>query len=70
MSIYANGLNIDINEVAILTFMESNQAGSIPVSQIAVTYEALKQFYAGIGFVIEQHEARLNQAFSNRAKSN
>lgn len=70
MSIYANGLNININEVAILTFLENVAGQTAPVVQVAVTYDVLKQLYAGIGSVIEQHDARLGQVISDRARAN
>jgi hypothetical protein len=61
MSIYANGLNIQMNEVAVLTFMEQSQQGNMPVCQVAIQYEILKMMHETIGRVIAQHDAKLSE---------
>lgn len=70
MSIYANGLNINMNEVVVLTFMESVNGQTAPVCQVAITYDNLKAFYNGIGSVIEQHDAKLDSVVSDMSKAN
>ena len=65
--IYANGLKVDINEIARLTFMQGKEAHEMKVNaEIAVTFECLKQIRDTITNVIAQHETNL----SNVAKSN
>lgn len=61
MSIYANGLNIQMNEIAFLQFMENTQGFNGPVANIVVQYEVLKQMHGVIGQVIEQHDKKLNE---------
>jgi hypothetical protein len=70
MSIYANGLNININEVAVLTFLENVNGKTEPVCQVAVTYEVLKQLHVGLSSVIEQHDARLGSVVSDMGRAN
>lgn len=68
MSIYANGINISMNEVGIITFMENGQEGAQPVAKIAMLYEVVKLLHKALGEVIEQHDAKLGQL--QRTKEN
>lgn len=61
MSIYANGLNLQMNELAVITFMEQLQTSNTPVCQVAITYEVLKMMHETIGQAIAQREANLHQ---------
>ena len=70
MTIYANSLNININEIAVLTFMENINGQSAPVCQVAVTYDVLKQLYEGIGSVIAQHYTKLGSLMSDMGRAN
>lgn len=68
MSIYANGLQVQMNEIAFLQFMENSQTYSGAVANIVVQYEVLKQMHQVIGQVIEQHDAKLHEL--KRSKEN
>ncbi len=70
MSIYANGLNINMNEVCVLTFLENVNGQTAPVVQVAITYENLKLIHAGMGNVIEQHEKNLHMFKTDDMKAN
>lgn len=70
MSIYANGLNIQMNEIAFLQFMENTQGFNGPVACIVVQYEVLKQMHGVIGQVIEQHDKKLNELQRTKANMN
>lgn len=67
MSIYANGLLIHMNEIALLEFRESNQVFNGPVSLVSVQYDTLKLIHSAIGEAISQQEMRLHEI--SRAKS-
>lgn len=68
MSVYANGMQIYMNEIAIIEFRENTQAASQVVASVAITYENLKAFYEGLGHMIEQHDKKLHEL--QRTKSN
>jgi hypothetical protein len=64
MSVYANGLNIQMNEICFLKFMEQTQNSNEVATMIAVQYDVLKLMYDIIGQAIEQHDAGLNMVKS------
>lgn len=64
MSIYANGLNIQTNEICFLEFKEQTQTTNGTVAMIAVQYDILKQMHDVIGQAIEQYEAGLHMVKS------
>jgi len=70
MSLYANGLNIQMNEVVHLTFMEQTQTGNEAVCRVAVNYDILKQMHEVLGQAIAQREANLHQVKSDISKAN
>lgn len=69
-SIYANGLVLHMNEIALLQFMLNTQNGSNYVVTVAVAYDALKQMHAAIGQCLEQYETKLHQVQRDKAKAN
>lgn len=64
MSVYANGLNIQTNEVIILDFIEKTQNTEGVAARVIVMYHVLKQMHEVIGQVIQQYEAGLHMAKS------
>lgn len=66
MSVYANGLQLNLNEVALMEFSENGSNN--PVARIAVTYETFKLFYQLMGQAIEQHDKKLHEL--QRSKQN
>lgn len=68
--VYANGMNININEVAVIEFRINTQSANAPVSSVAVHYEFLKQMYEAIGNTIEQHDKKLGEVKSTKANMN
>lgn len=64
MSIYANGLNIQTNEICFLEFKEQTQTTNGTVAMIAVQYDILKQMHDVMGQAIQQHEAGLHMVQS------
>lgn len=70
MSVYANGLTIHMNEIALLQFMENTQNGSNSIVTVAIVYDALKQMHGAIGQCLEQYEKNLHQLQIDKAKAN
>lgn len=70
MSVYANGLVVQMNEIALLQFMENTQNGSNHAVTVAIVYDALKQMHGAIGQCIEQYEKNLHQLQRDKAKAN
>lgn len=70
MSLYANGLNIQMNELALLQFKENSQMGETPLVSLAIQYDILKQMHQAIGQCLEQYEANLHQLQRNKAQAN
>ncbi len=70
MSIYANGININMNEVCVLTFLENVNGQTAELVRVAVTYENLKAFRDGMSTVIEQYEDNLHMTKSDMGRAN
>lgn len=70
MSVYSNGIQIYLNEVAIFDFRENTQLGNQTVASVAMTYENVKAFYEGLGNMIEQHEKKLHELQRTKANMN
>ncbi len=70
MSLYANGLNIQMNELALLQFKENSQTGETALVSLAIQYDVLKQMHQAIGSCLEQYEAKLHQLQRDKAKAN
>lgn len=70
MSVYANGLLIQMNEIALLQFTMNNQNGQTPVVTVAIMYDVLKQMHEAIGNCIKQHDTNLHQLKRDQAKAN
>lgn len=70
MSLYANGLKIQMNEIALLQFVENSQMGETPLVSLAISYDILKQMHGAIGQCLEQYEAKLHQLQRDKAKAN
>ena len=68
MSVYSNGVQIYLNEVAILEFRENTQLGNQIATSVVMTYENVKAFHEGLGQVIEQHDKKLHEL--KRSKEN
>lgn len=68
--IYANGLTISMNELAMLEFRINSQSVNGPVSIVAVHYDFLKQIHAAIGNTIEQHDKQLHELQRTKANMN
>ena len=68
MSVYANGMQLYLNEVAIIEFRETTQTGIQTVASVTMTYENAKAFYEGLGNAIEQHDKKLHEL--KRSKEN
>lgn len=67
-SIYVNGFNLYLNEVAMITFNENSQTGTQQAVKIALTYEVLKMMHKTLGDAIEQHDKKLHEL--RRSKEN
>ena len=67
-SIYANGLQLNLNEVAFMEFSENHQSN--PVAKIAVTYDTFKLFYKLMGEAIEMHDKKLHELQRTKANMN
>lgn len=70
MTIYANGLIINLNEIAFLEFTEVSQTFNGSVAKIAVQYDILKQMHEVIGNAIVQHDSRLAELSQARSSMN
>lgn len=70
MSQYANGFNINLNEVALLDFRENTQDGNISVAKIAMLYPFLKDMHRVLGEAIEQHDKKLGELQRTKANMN
>ena len=70
MSVYSNGIQIYLNEVAIFEFRENTQLGNQTVASVAMTYENVKAFYEGLGNMIEQHDKKLHELQRTKANMN
>jgi hypothetical protein len=68
--IYANGMNLNLNEVAFIEFRVNSQPMSGPVALIAVPYEFLKQMHSAMGQAIEQHDKHLHELQRTKANMN
>jgi len=68
MSVYANGLQLNLNEVALLEFSENGQNN--PVAKVAVTYETFKLFHKLMGEAIEMHDKKLHELQRTKANMN
>lgn len=64
MSVYANGLNIQTNEICFLDFLEKTQNTDGIVARIVVQYDILKLMHNIIGQAIQHHEAGLSMVQS------
>lgn len=67
-SIYVNGVNLQLNEVVMLTFNENSQIGMLGVVKLAMTYEVFKMIHENWGQAIEQHDKKLHEL--QRSKEN
>lgn len=67
-SIYVNGANLQLNEVAMIVFNENSQTGMQGVVKIAMTYEVFKMIHEAWGQAIEQHDKKLHEL--QRTKEN
>lgn len=70
MSEYANGLQININEVVTLDFRENNQTNNGSVVKVIVLYDTLKHIYNALGEVIIQHDAKLAKLANDKRMTN
>lgn len=70
MSQYANGFNINLNEVAILDFRENTQDGNTSVAKVAMLYSLLKDMHKVLGEAIEQHDKKLGELQRTKANMN
>lgn len=70
MSVYANGLTIHMNEIALLQFMENTQNGSSSVVTVAIVYDALKQMHDAIGQCLKQYEQNLHELQRDKNRAN
>lgn len=70
MSQYANGFNININEVALLDFKEINQDGNNSVAKVVMLYPLLKNIHKLLGEAIEQHDMKLGELQRTKANMN
>lgn len=69
MSVYVNGIEINLNEVSFINFIEkSSETNSVSVAKVAMLYSTLKQFHEVIGQAIEQHDKKLGEL--QRTKEN
>lgn len=66
MSIYANGLRININEVVKLEFLDGVQGDTKVVGTFSMTLETFKSLRDASASVIEEHAAKVAKI----AKSN
>jgi len=67
-SIYVNGANLQLNEVAMIVFNENSQTGMQGVVKIAMTYEVFKLIHESWRNAIEQHDKKLHEL--QRSKDN
>lgn len=70
MSVYANGFNININEVANLDFRENTQDGNNSVAKVSIVYSLLKDLHRVLGEAIEQHDKKLGELQRTKANMN
>ena len=59
-AVYVNGLNLQMNELALIQFNLNDQTGNNPIFKIALTYEVLEQMHEAMGQALAQHKAKLN----------
>lgn len=67
-SIYVNGANLQLNEVAMITFNENSQSGMQGVVKVAMTYEVFKLIHESWANAIAQHDMKLHEL--QRTKDN
>lgn len=70
MSVYANGLQIQLNEIVFLEFMEKSQAFDGPVARIVVQVDVLRQMHEVIGNAIVQYDTKLAELSKVRSSMN
>lgn len=70
MSQYANGFNINLNEVALLDFRENTQDGNTSVARVVMLYPLLKDMHKILGDAIEQHDKKLGELQRTKANMN
>lgn len=70
MSQYANGFQVNLNEVCILDFRENTQDGVTSVAKIAILYSFLKDLHNTLGEAIEQHDKKLGELQRTKANMN
>lgn len=61
-------MNIHLNEIALIDFMENSQTFNGSVARVAMLYTTLKDMHRAIGEAIEQHDKKLNEL--QRTKTN
>lgn len=59
-AVYVNGLNLQMNELAIIEFNLNTQNKSETVIAIALTYEVLEQMHDAMSQALAQRKAKLN----------
>lgn len=67
---YVNGLQIHSYELVFIDFITNSQTQQGPTVKVCMMYETLKLFQEAINSVIDQHEKKLHQVMSDRAKAN
>lgn len=69
-SIYVNGVNLQLNEVVMITFNENSQTGMQSVVKVAMTYEVFKLIHENWKNAIEQHDKKLHELQRTKANMN
>lgn len=59
-AVYVNGLNLQMNELALIQFNLNDQTGNIPIFKVAMTYEVLEQMHSAMAEALMQRKAKLN----------
>lgn len=70
MSVYVNGMQLHLNEIALIEFKENSQTGDSSVAKIAMLYPTLKEFHKVIGEAIEQYDKKLHELQRTKANMN
>lgn len=70
MSVYANGLQVHLNEIVFLEFIESSQSFNGMVAKIAVQVDVLRQMHEVIGDALMQYDANLAELSQARSSMN
>lgn len=65
---YCNAVQIQLNEVTIIEFIENSQNGRELIAKIAMAVPTLKDFHKVLGDAIEQYDKKLNEL--KRTKDN